>query len=71
MAKLTHKEKLRLNGIAKFGSEELWREAQRQNGLKGAKTGTGGFYHMKLNDPEKLKQTASKGGVQRHASKEV
>lgn len=32
---LTHAEKLRLNGIRKFGSESAWREAQANNGRKG------------------------------------
>ena len=32
---LSHKEKIRRNGIAKFGSETKWREAQAQNGFKG------------------------------------
>lgn len=34
---LSHGEKIRLNGIAKFGSEEAWRKAQAENGRKGGK----------------------------------
>lgn len=38
MAELTHKEKLRLAGIRRYGSEEAWREAQAKSGSKGGKT---------------------------------
>ena len=32
---LSHKEKIKRNGVAKFGSEEAWRAAQSANGTKG------------------------------------
>jgi hypothetical protein len=32
---LSHGEKIRLNGIRKFGSEEAWRKAQAENGKRG------------------------------------
>ena len=38
MTELTHKEKLRLAGIRRYGSEEAWREAQAKSGSKGGKT---------------------------------
>lgn len=32
---LSHAEKIRQTGIAKYGSEEAWRKAQAENGKRG------------------------------------
>ena len=57
--------------IEKYGSEEAAREFFRQGGLKASHPGTGGFKHMKENDPQKLKEVSAKGGrkSKRSASK--
>lgn len=55
-----NKEKYRQTVIAKYGSWEAYREAQRQYGHKGGKSGTGhGFAHGKLSP----KATGSLGGI--------
>lgn len=51
--------------IAKYGSEEAVREHQRKSGIKGKKTGKGGFAYMKKHDPIRLRQASSVGGQNR------
>ena len=50
------REKQRLTGIAKYGSEEAWRAKLAENGLKAKRTGQGHFYQLYNSDPQKLKQ---------------
>jgi hypothetical protein len=53
--------------INKYGSEEAWKAAMREFGMKGRKTGRGGFYHLKhvLKDEDKLTDISRKGGWSR------
>lgn len=47
---LTHGQKYRATMIKKFGSEELWKEANKRNASKGGKNGTGHtFAHGMVN----------------------
>lgn len=50
--------------IAKFGSEEAWKEYMRANGRAGGKaSGTGGFYYLKkTGQHDKIRQAGAKGG---------
>lgn len=66
--KLSHAEKLRLAGIARYGSEELWRDSlsKRAELSSRNKSGTGGFAHMAKHNPKRLKQIASDAGKKRH-----
>lgn len=61
---MDHREKLRLAGIKRHGSEEAWREFLRQAAAKSSrnKGGTGGFAYMKLHDPEKLSEISRRAG---------
>lgn len=52
--------------IAKHGSEEEVRTFMQQSGLKAARPGTGGFAHMKKNDPDRLKQLSSDAAKKRY-----
>jgi hypothetical protein len=63
------KEQLRQAGIKKHGSEEAWREFMRKSGAKASRPGTGGFHHMKLNNPSRLKEI-SKDAVQTRIAKQ-
>lgn len=58
---MDHKEKIRLAGIQKFGSEEAWREHQRQAGAKARRDTPRGFFVLKQRDPERLKAISKLG----------
>lgn len=59
------KEKLRIAGIAKHGSEESWRAFQIEQLAKSRrnKGGQGGFKHLSIHDPKRLKALQRKGGL--------
>lgn len=61
---MDRKEKIRLAGIKKHGSEEAWREFLRQSSAKSKRNsaGTGGFAYLKAHDPNKLREVSKKGG---------
>ena len=69
MTELTHRTKW-MTGMLKKLSLDMGREAteedvkafMRESGAKAQNTGKGGFYHMKLHAPDKLKQISIKGG---------
>lgn len=48
--------------LRKHGSEEAVREYMKETAKKASHPGTGGFRHLKANDPTKLKELSSKGG---------
>lgn len=47
-------------------TDEEVREYMRKQGMKGEKTGTGGFKYLQENDPDKLKAISREGGKKRH-----
>lgn len=53
----THKEKLREAGILRYGSEEAWRRAKREQGLSANRTTPRGFARM---DKEKVREISRK-----------
>jgi hypothetical protein len=55
----THKEKLRDAGIARYGSEEAWREAKREHGAKADRSTPRGFAKM---EKEQQIEISKKGG---------
>lgn len=61
---MDRKEKIRLAGIKRFGTEKKWRAFLRESSAKSKRNsvGTGGFAKMKLEDPERLKEISRKGG---------
>ena len=62
MTELTHAEKLRRAGIAKYGSEEAWRAAKRKHGMKARRDTPRGFAVLKTKNPELFKELSSRGG---------
>ena len=60
MTEMTHKEKIRLAGIAKHGSEEAWRKAKSEQGKRASRPGTGGFNYLKRTNPEQLSELSRK-----------
>ncbi len=61
--KREYREKLRLAGIKRFGSEALWRLHLRESSAKSRRNhkGNGYFATLKITDPAKLKEIGSKG----------
>lgn len=51
----------------KYGlkTDEEVRELMRQWGVKGRKTGTGGFFYMQANNPKRLKEISRQAGKKR------
>ena len=52
--------------LEKFGSEEAISAYYKEMGMRGKKTGTGGFYALKKNDPERLKEISKKALEKRY-----
>jgi hypothetical protein len=52
--------KRRQTNIAKYGSEEAYREEMKRRASLSSRNarGTGGFAHLKRTDPDKLKETS-------------
>jgi hypothetical protein len=61
---LTRKEKIRLAGVKKFGTEAKWRAFLRESSAKSRRNhlGNGYFRTLKLQDPDKLKEISRTGG---------
>ena len=59
---LTHGEKLRLAGIKRYGSEEAWKQAQRESGALARRDTPRGFKVLKEKDPERMREIAVLGG---------
>ncbi len=70
---MEHKEKLRLAGIKRHGSEKAWRQFLRDSSNKSQrnKVGTGGFAMLKKTDPERLRQISVQGGKNGRTIKET
>lgn len=62
----THAEKLREAGIRKYGSEEAWRQAQREYGAQADRSTPRGF---ELMSEEKKSEISKKGAAARWKSK--
>ncbi len=56
------KQKWRAAMIAKYGSEEALSKHMSENAKKASRPGTGGFAHMKVSDPERLKNIGKTKG---------
>lgn len=67
---MDHKEKIRLAGINKFGSEEAWREHQRQAGAKARRDTPRGFFVLKQKNPERLREISKLGAKAKWAKSE-
>jgi hypothetical protein len=59
---MEHREKLRLAGIKRHGSEEAWREFQRASSMKADRTTPRGFAVM---DKEKVKEISRRAAQKR------
>lgn len=64
MEEQTHAQKWREKMISKHGSWEAVQEFMRQSANKSKRNtgGTGGFKHLKDNNPERLKEISIKAG---------
>ena len=58
MEETTRKEKLRLAGIKRYGTEEAWRQAKREQGARARRDTPRGFAVM---DKAKVKEASKKG----------
>lgn len=58
MEEFSRAEKLKIAGIAKYGSEEAWRAAMRAHGAKARRDTPRGFARM---DKELVKELSKKG----------
>lgn len=72
MARTPHKEKWYAGMRKKLGvkTNTEVRAYMKKVGMKGKKTGTGGFAHMAENNPDRLKDISRKAALTRHG-KEV
>lgn len=59
---MEHREKLRLAGIKRHGSEEAWRQHLAVSARKAVHTKPQGFAVMKQTDPDRLREITSMGG---------
>lgn len=64
----THKEKLREAGIARYGSEEAWRQAMREFGAKSDRSTPRGFQKI---DKETHSEISKKGAIARWAKQKA
>ena len=48
--------------MGREATEEDVKAFMRESGAKAQNTGKGGFYHMRIHAPDKLKQISIKGG---------
>lgn len=70
MEEISHKEKLRLAGVKRHGSENAWREFQKNSGAKADRSTPRGFAVLKNTNPELQKEISRKAAEMRwHSNK--